>query len=178
MTLAPPLDDLLSAAVVAYLGWNRAHMPGADEGAVVNLAQREDADPSVLLRAVHEAIDASDRLEVTDLSASHDGGAALYKQRLRATRPDLSPDAVDALASRWFFKLRWLGVESGIDVPRCFVRYGGEGRRTMRLMWPGELPCFSPPSMDPLGPDGDRSDHLRRREIRVPYKEAGDWQDL
>ncbi|WP_139327419.1 hypothetical protein [Microbacterium sp. RURRCA19A] len=102
-------------------------MPEADEGAVVNLAQHEDADAAVLLRGVHEAIDASDRLEVTDLSASHDGGAALYKQRLRAARPDLSPDAVDALASRWFFNLRWLGVESGIDVPRYFVRYGGEG---------------------------------------------------
>lgn len=123
----PPLDDLISAAVVAYLGWNRAHMPAADEGAVADLAQREDADPVVLLRGVRAAIDASDRLEVADLSASHDGGAALYKQRLRATRPDLSPDAVDALASRWFFTLRWLGVESGIDVPRYFVRYGGEG---------------------------------------------------
>ncbi len=127
MTLPPPLHDLLSAAVVEYLGWNRAHMPGADEGAVANLAQRKDADPSVLLRGVHEAIDASDRLEVTDLSASDDGGATLYKQRLRAARPDLSPDAVDALASRWFFHLRWLGVEAGGDVPRYFVRYGGEG---------------------------------------------------
>lgn len=127
MTLPSPLDDLLSAAVVAYLGWNRGHMPEADEGAVAELAQREDADPTVLLRGVHEAINASDRLEVMDLSASNDGGAALYTQLLRAARPDLSPDAVDALASRWFFNLRWLGIESGIDVPRYFVRYGGEG---------------------------------------------------
>lgn len=127
MTLPPPLDDLLSAAVVAYLEWGRAPMPAADEGVVTDLAQREGADPTALLRGVHEAIGASDRLEVTDLSASDDSGAALYKQRLRAARPDLSPDAVDALASRWFFNLRWLGVESGIDVPLYFVRYGGEG---------------------------------------------------
>jgi hypothetical protein len=46
---------------------------------------------------------------------------------LRDARPDLSPDAVDALASRWFFNLRWLGIEAGSDVPRYFVRYGGEG---------------------------------------------------
>lgn len=127
MTLPPPRDDLLSTAVVAYLGWNRAHMPDADEGAVAELAPREDADPTLLLREVREAIDASDRFEVTDLSQSDGGGAALYKQRLRTARPDLSPDAVDALASRWFFKLRWLGIESGIGVPRYFVRYGGEG---------------------------------------------------
>lgn len=127
MTRPQPVDPLLSAAVVAYLGWGRAAMPAADEPAVADLAQREGVDPAALLRGVHEAIGASDRLEVTDLSASDDGGAALYKRRLRDARPDLSPDAVDALASRWFFNLRWLGIEAGSDVPRYFVRYGGEG---------------------------------------------------
>ncbi|MBN9212883.1 MAG: hypothetical protein BGO45_16560 [Microbacterium sp. 71-36] len=127
MTLPPRTDAVVSSAIVAYLGWGRAHMPTADQAAVADLARQNGVDPATLLRGVHEAIDASDQLEVTDLSASHDGGAALYKQRLRAARPDLSPDAVDALASRWFFHLRWLGVESGIDVPRYFVRYGGEG---------------------------------------------------
>ncbi|MGC0369360.1 hypothetical protein [Microbacterium sp. SLBN-111] len=120
-------DPLLSAAVVAYLGWGRAAMPAADEPAVADLAERAGVDPAGVLRAVHDAIGASDRLEVTDLSASDDGGAALYKRRLRDARPDLSPDAVDALASRWFFALRWLGIEAGSDVPRYFVRYGGEG---------------------------------------------------
>ena len=127
MTHPQPADPLISAAVVVYLGWGRAGMPIADESGVADLAQREGADPAILLRGVHDAIEASDRLEVTDLPENDDGGEALYKRRLRDSRPDLSPDAVDALASRWFFTLRWLGIEAGSDVPRYFVRYGGEG---------------------------------------------------
>jgi hypothetical protein len=133
----PQPADVLSAAVVADFGWGRAAMPIADEPAVADLAQREDADPAALLRGVHDAIGASDRLEVTELSASDDGREALYKRRLRAARPDLSPDAVNALASRWFFTLRWLGIEfqemvrTRNDVPFRDTRAQPAKRRTM-----------------------------------------------
>lgn len=120
-------DSLLSAAVTAFLGWPTAKMPLADENAVADLARTNSVDADALLARVYAAIAASDNLAISDLSTYSDGGASTYKSRLGAARPDLSSTAIDALASRWFFRLRWLGIESGVDAPRYFVRYGGEG---------------------------------------------------
>lgn len=120
-------DPLLSAAITAYLGWPKAHIPTADPRAVLEVAKEAATDAARLLADVESVIAASDDLPVADLTDQPDGGAAAYKGRLSGARPDLSPDAIDALASRWFFHLRWIGVERGSDAPRYFVRYGGDG---------------------------------------------------
>ncbi|MDQ1135397.1 hypothetical protein QE410_000196 [Microbacterium sp. SORGH_AS 1204] len=120
-------DSLLSAAVMAFLGWPAAKMPLSDESAVADLARTNSVDANALLARVHDAVAASDDLTISDLGTHSDGGATAYKRRLAASRPALSSAAIDALASRWFFRLRWLGIESGQDAPRYFVRYGGEG---------------------------------------------------
>jgi len=120
-------DSLLSAAVTAFLGWPTAKMPLADEDAVADLAKINSLDADALLARVYDTIAVSDNLAISDLNTYSDGGASAYKSQLAATRPDLSSAAIDALASRWFFRLRWLGIESGMDAPRYFVRYGGEG---------------------------------------------------
>jgi hypothetical protein len=121
------VDSLLSLAVTASLGWKKTLMPLFDADAIAQLAQEKGADADALRRRVEDAIRASDRLRIADLSQQPDGGTSLYKRRLADARPDLGPDAVDALASRWFYRSRWLGVEEGVAVPRYFVRYGGEG---------------------------------------------------
>lgn len=120
-------DSLLSAAVTAFLGWPTSKVPLSDENAVAALAKIHSVDETPLLARVSDAITVSDDLTISDLSTHSDGGATAYKSRLTASRPTLSSAAVDALASRWFFRLRWLGIESGQDAPRYFVRYGGEG---------------------------------------------------
>ena len=81
-----------------------------------------------LLAPVERAIAASDGLRVADLSDQSDGGTTAYKSRLVGALPDLTPDAIDALASRWFFHRGWLGIERGSDAPRHFVRFGGDAR--------------------------------------------------
>lgn len=131
-------DPLPSAAITAYLGWPTAltpaadryaavEVPLADENAVADLAKTTSVDADSLIARVYDAIAASDDLTISDLSTHSDGGATAYKSRLAASRPALSSAAIDALASRWFFRLRWLGIESGQNAPRYFVRYGGEG---------------------------------------------------
>lgn len=120
-------DPLLSGAITAYLGWPKAHSPTADRRALLEVAKEAATDAARLLADVESVIAASDDLPVADLTDQPDGGAAAYKGRLSGVRPDLSPDAIDALASRWFFHLRWLGMERGSDAPRYFVRYGGDG---------------------------------------------------
>lgn len=120
-------DPLLSGAIIAYLGWPKAHSPTADRRALLEVAKEAATDAARLLADVESVIAASDDLPVADLTDQPDGGAAAYKGRLSGVRPDLSPDAIDALASRWFFHLRWIGVERGSDAPRYFVRYGGDG---------------------------------------------------
>ncbi|MDQ1085399.1 MULTISPECIES: hypothetical protein [Microbacterium] len=120
-------DPVLSEAVTAYLGWPKAHMPSEDESAVARVGQNASGGASELLARVEGAIADSDHLPTADLNDHPDGGAAAYKSRLKHARSDLSDAAVDALASRWFFRLRWLGIQSGSDAPRYFVRYGGEG---------------------------------------------------
>lgn len=120
-------DPVLSDAVTAYLGWPKAHMPTENESAVARVARNASGDASELLARVEGAIADSDQLPTADLNDHPDGGAAAYKSRLKHARSDLSAAAIDALASRWFYRFRWLGIQSGSDAPRYFVRYGGEG---------------------------------------------------
>lgn len=100
--------SLVSAAIVAYLGWGRGPHPGSDAQAVTDLAQRHGIPAFDLARAVEQAVATANTIRVDD--AAHDAGPRL-EARLRAVLPSLERDAVAALTSRAFWYARWDGGE-------------------------------------------------------------------
>ncbi len=105
---APVNGDLLSAAVVAYLGWGRGPHPSADAQAVADLAHRHGVPASDLARAVEHAIAAANSIRVDDARTA---AGPRFATRLRALLPSLEDDAVAALTSRAFWHARWDGGE-------------------------------------------------------------------
>ena len=103
---APVNDVLVSAAVVAYLGWGRGPHPDADAPAVADLAHRHDVPFSDLARAVEQAITAANTIPLDELAPD---GRPRFEARLRALLPSLEDDAVAALTSRSFWYARWDG---------------------------------------------------------------------
>lgn len=103
---APVNDVLVSAAVVAYLGWGRGPHPDADAPAVADLAHRHDVPFSDLARAVEQAIAAANTIRLDELAPD---GRPRFEARLRALLPSLEDDAVAALTSRSFWYARWDG---------------------------------------------------------------------
>lgn len=104
-------SDLVSRAVVAFTGWGTAKTPQADTRAVEALAQSAGVDAAALFESVHSAIAASDEIDPPGDDLQDPNAGRAYKAALRTARPDLSDAAIDALASRWFFRRMWLGVE-------------------------------------------------------------------
>ena len=105
---APVNGEMVSAAVVAYLGWGRGPHPAADARAVADLAHRHGIPPSDLARAVEHAIAAANTVRVDELAPDAD---PRFPSRLRALLPSLEDDAVAALTSRAFWYARWEGGE-------------------------------------------------------------------
>ncbi|MFF8187346.1 hypothetical protein ACF044_08805 [Microbacterium sp. NPDC016588] len=105
---APVNGDMVSAAVVAYLGWGRGPHPAADAQAVADLAHRHGVPASDLARAVEHAIAAANTIRVDELAPE---AGSRFASRLRALLPSLEDDAVAALTSRAFWYARWDGGE-------------------------------------------------------------------
>lgn len=110
---APPLgdpyagreavDEVLSAAVVAYLSYGRTPFPWADEQAVACLPGVEDVAGLVdRVRAVDAEMTG---YEVDWVRHGYQGGCAEAAATLRARHPELGPDALAALD--WAFSYRW-----------------------------------------------------------------------
>lgn len=101
-------ESLVSAAIVAYLGWGRGPHPASDAQAVADLAQRNGIPAVDLARTVEQAVAAANTIPVDD--APHDAGLR-FEAHLRAILPSLEDDAVAALTSRAFWYARWDGGE-------------------------------------------------------------------
>ena len=104
-------SDIVSRAIVAFTGWGVAKTPQADAKAVESVAQSAGVDAAALFESVHSAIAASDEIDPPGDDLQDPTAGQAYKTSLRRARPDLSDAAIDALASRWFFRRMWLGVE-------------------------------------------------------------------
>ena len=105
---APVNGDMVSAAVVAYLGWVRRPHPAAAAQAVADLAHRHGVPASDLARAVEHAVTTANTIRVDELAPE---GGSRFASRLRALLPWLEDDAVAALTSRAFWYARWDGGE-------------------------------------------------------------------
>lgn len=130
-TNADGTDLLVSDAVVAFTGWGSAKTPRADAAAVDAYARTAGTAPEPLLDAVHAAIAASDAIDMSGVDLESAAAGPEYKARLRASQPQLSDAAIDALASRWFYRRLWLGegtplVSSG-STPRYFALFARQG---------------------------------------------------
>lgn len=107
-------QSLVSAAIVAYLGWGRSPHPSADAQAVTDLAHQHGIPTSDLARAVEQAVAAANTIGVGD--PAPDAGPR-FEARLRTLLPSLDDDAVAALTSRAFWYVRW----DGEDAPPAHV---------------------------------------------------------
>lgn len=123
---------LVSRAVEAFTGWGRAKTPQSDHEAVAALAAAHDVDPAWLIERVTEAIASSESLDTSSIDPSGSDAGPRYKEMLRLGRPDLGPGAVDALASRWFYRRVWLGSDTPVvaepNLSRYFTLFGLRGR--------------------------------------------------
>lgn len=104
-TLAAFSFSLLNEAVIAFLEWGAARTPQRNEAAVAALAPPGRADD--LIEAVLGIIKTSDGVRIQATSLTDPSAAPEYKSKLKALLPGLSEQAVDALASRWFFNALW-----------------------------------------------------------------------
>lgn len=105
----PEIDaDVLSDALTAYLGWPGAPHPLSDVSAVADVATGVGVDQAPLLRAVREALTASESLplESTERPAA---AAAKHRRAVRDLLPHVRADAIDALTSRSF----WIALREG-----------------------------------------------------------------
>ncbi|GAB3916707.1 hypothetical protein GCM10011575_25340 [Microlunatus endophyticus] len=92
----PP--ETLGVAIAAFLGWKVDRRPGSHADAVMRLAP--EGHEQSLLSAVKEAIARSDAVRLSDeVWAGTEYGNRL-KAALHAQQPDLTDEAVGALASR------------------------------------------------------------------------------
>lgn len=131
----PVNGDMVSAAVVAYLGWGRGPHPATDAQAVADLAHRHGVPASDLARAVEYAVTAANTIRVDELAPE---GSSRFASRLRALLPSLEDDAVAALTSRAFWYARWDGGEP--PPPRTAPRPDRQAERAAT----GETPDISP----------------------------------
>ena len=116
-------SDIVSRAIVAFTGWGIAKTPRADTKAVESVAESTGVDAAALFEAVHSAIAASDEIAPPGDDLQDPTAGQAYKTSLRRARPDLSDAAIDALASRWFFRRMWLGVEDAASEAGQATRY-------------------------------------------------------
>ena len=132
---APVNGEMVSAAVVAYLGWGRGPHPAADAQAVADLAHRHGVPASDLARAVDHAIAAANTIRVDELAPE---GGSRFASRLRALLPWLEDDAVAALTSRAFWYAGWDGGEP----PPPHISPGPDGQAEHAAT--GETPDIAP----------------------------------
>ncbi|GAA3871493.1 hypothetical protein GCM10022381_13230 [Leifsonia kafniensis] len=93
-------DQLLTDAIIAYVGKGRVTIPTADENAVREI-DLEHADE--LLSEVRHALADSDRIELARSEAVDGSMWEPFRVRLAEIRPDLDERAADALGWRWGF---------------------------------------------------------------------------
>jgi len=122
-TSADVSSEQLSAGIVAFTGWGQSKTPRADTAAVEDLARASGIAREALLEEVLTAVSASETLDTTGFDPRSPGAGPEYKRMLRASRPDLTQAATDALASRWFFRRLWLGVDTPRVAPDPAARY-------------------------------------------------------
>ena len=94
------LSELLTDAIIAYVGQGRLKVPTADANAVRDI-DPEHADE--LLEEVSRAIADSDRIALSRSDAVDGSLREPFLVRLAAIRPDLDGRAADALGWRWAF---------------------------------------------------------------------------
>lgn len=97
------LNSLVSQAIVAWTGWGRASHPTRDRARVAeSLGNDAAASLMPLVKRLETEFYASDAAHrVGDLKAMGDRAAAEFS----AAHPELSSDAVDALA--WCYTFDW-----------------------------------------------------------------------
>ncbi|MEZ3162017.1 hypothetical protein AB1K54_15990 [Microbacterium sp. BWT-B31] len=122
-TSADPTAEQVSSGVVAFTGWGEAKMPRADTSAVAALAAAAGLSPEALLEEVLTAVSASETLDTHGLDPRSLGAGDEYRRLLHAARPDLDDSATDALASRWFYRRLWVGVDTLLIDPPAVTRY-------------------------------------------------------
>jgi hypothetical protein len=131
-TSAEVSRELLSAAIVAFTGWKVAKTPRADTAAVDALARTSGVASEALLEEVLTAVSSSETLDASGLDPRSPDAGPTYKKLLRGARPDLTDEATDALASRWFFRRLWQGADTPrvtASVPtRYFALFAPRGR--------------------------------------------------
>lgn len=94
-------SEVLSSAISAFLGWKVDRRPASHPEKVLELAP--DGRGHELLSAVMEAIRRSDEIRLSDEVWAGTSYGLQLKAELRAQQPELSAEAVDALASRLAF---------------------------------------------------------------------------
>lgn len=97
------VDEVLSAAVVAYLSYGSTPFPWADEQAVAAL--HADRDVAELVDHVRSIDAEMTGYEVDWVRHGYQGGCAEAAATLRARHPELGPEALAALD--WAFSYRW-----------------------------------------------------------------------
>jgi hypothetical protein len=97
------VDEVLSAAVVAYLSYGRTPFPWPDEDAVAS--QNPGRDVSDLVARARAIDGEMTDYEVDWVRNGYQGGCAEAAATLRARHPELGPEALAALD--WAFSYRW-----------------------------------------------------------------------
>ncbi|MBS1905237.1 MAG: hypothetical protein JST33_01450 [Actinobacteria bacterium] len=96
-------DQLLSQAVIVFLGKGRSAFPRSDEQAVVLLA--ESAHAEGLVGRVRTVISDLMAVEVDWSTHTLSEGGDEAERVMRASHPELTADALAAL--RWMFTYNW-----------------------------------------------------------------------
>ncbi|MFE7845748.1 hypothetical protein ACFUTX_11230 [Microbacterium sp. NPDC057407] len=120
--------QLLAEAIVAYTGHGTSKRPVDDREAVDRLSVERGVE---VFPAVEAALQDAEALDMSDIPIPSDTAGDAYRSRLHSLRPDLTGDAIAALANRWFYRRLWLGLPAEAKHPRVryFARFANENGR-------------------------------------------------
>lgn len=92
--------DLLTASIIAYVGFGSRRTPGADEAAVLAL---DPVDGARTLDVVKRIVRTSDTLHIPEEAFGNQNKSILFGEEFDKLWPGLTPEALYALSWRWSY---------------------------------------------------------------------------
>jgi hypothetical protein len=93
-------SDLLTASIIAYVGFGSRRTPGADEGAVLAL---DPVGGARTLEVVKRIVRMSDSLHIPEEAFGDRSRSILFGEEFEKLWPGLTPEALYALSWRWSY---------------------------------------------------------------------------
>ncbi len=95
-----PPHDVLTRAIIAYVGYGTRRTPGADAAAVLAIDPEHGEST---LAEVKDIVRASDGIHIPHEAFGNQNKSVLFSAEFEKLRPGLTPEALYALSWRWAY---------------------------------------------------------------------------